>query len=157
MTIERTQRETRLKLTEEFINRQLNFYESPDFRGMYAVMLFEDSHGVQYQIKQVCEREFNLKINNTQAEQIYQHMLENLDEYTSEFSSYYVGSYSVDSIEYGEQETEMPTNFLPVVSELENQFTINRRYLYYNFSGRGLHVSLNKKIVETVLNIKIDE
>ncbi len=155
--IKTTQKDTRLKLTREFIERALNYYESDDFKNNYAYCLFEDYNGVQYQIKQVCEREFSLKLTNDQTEQIFDFMLENLDEYTSEFNTYWVGSFSIDSVAFGEQEEQLPENFLPVVSELKNDFVLNRGYLYHDLGGKGLHVSINKQIIETVLKITVNE
>jgi hypothetical protein len=153
-----TQKNTRLELTQQFIDNQLNYYESDDFKNNYLDCLFEDKSNVEYQIKEVCRREFNINaLTNLQAEQIYTYMLENLEDYVSEFNNYWVGAYSIDSVEFGEQETELPENFLPVISELKNEFTLNRKYLYYNLGGKGLHVSLTKQVIETVLNIEITE
>ena len=143
----------------------LNYYEHRDFIGNYAEFLMEDKHAVQNRIQEaVKDYDFEkiygttLDLSNEDAEKVYEYILENIEEYTTTFNGYWVGSGSLDSISFGEQQEQL-TGFTneqgeeikpaDLVEEFEEAgFVVNGDSAYYDMSSQGVHVDLlgGKKI-----------
>ena len=135
-------------------------YESEDFKNNYSCNLFEDSHAIKDRIKNYCSQSyeflkfygFNTYFSDDQINIIYDYILENIEEFTTDFSGYYVGHTSLDSISFGEQEEQLKgiynhrtkkeytLKYLKYIFDKED-YTINKNYAYYIVSG-GMHVDL---------------
>ena len=139
-----TQKQTREQLTQNWIDRTLNYYDSDDFKNMYAENLLEDSHNCIDNIMRVSSLCFNLELNREQARQIFEEIQYNFPELDT-FNGYYVGDNCIDSVSFGEQETELPTDFLPV-TELMTDFYLSRGYAYYVVSG-GVMIKLTEHMI----------
>jgi hypothetical protein len=137
-----------------------DYYEHRDFVGNYAEFLMEDTHAVQERIKNICQFEYdfekvygtNLYLSEEQTEEVYEYILENIEEHTDTFNSYYVGSGSICSVSFGEQceqlegfrdenGDEIPVEDL--IKQFEDaDFVVNEGYAYYDLSSSGVHVDL---------------
>jgi hypothetical protein len=144
-----TQKDTREKLTQAFIDSRLNYYESDDFKNNYAESLLEDRHAVVSNIKRVADICFDIKLNNQYAEQIYEHLLE--IPYNDKYSSYYVGENCLDSVQFGEQEEEFEFDFLPVKNIIDREFVFNHGYYHRDLGGAGLGYRLTEEIIINAL------
>lgn len=136
-------------------------YESEDFKSNYAINLLEDKSAVEFRIKQIVQHEYNFErrygynmiLTDEQCEKVYNYILENIEEFTSDFNSYYVGDTSIDSVSFGEQceqleglinhKTNKPykTSYLKEVFENED-FYVSKGYAYYDLSDSGVHIDL---------------
>ncbi len=152
-----------------------NYYEHEDFKGNYIEFLFEDHDAIIERIEKIVKHEYyfaekygnNMQLSNDQLEVIYQYILDNLEDFISDFRSYYVGCTSLDSISYGEQEEQLTgltnhkTGKLYTISYLRKIFDkegycVNGDYAYYDMSGEGLHVDLLNSDIP-ILHIYISE
>lgn len=145
-----TAKQTREQLTQNWIDRTLSYFDSDDFKNMYAEALLEDSHYCINNIARIASDCFNLELNRDQARQIFEEIQYNFPELDS-FNGCYVGNNCIDSVSFGEQETELPTDFLPV-AELMTDFHISQGRAYYIVSG-GVMIKLTEQmIIDAFLN-----
>jgi hypothetical protein len=137
----------------------LSYYESEDFKNNYAEFLMEDTHAVQNRIKTaVQDYDFEkiygstLYLSDEDAEKVYEYILENIEEYTTTFNGYWVGSGSIDSVSFGEQEEQLTglTNqqgdkieVTDLIKQFEDaDFVVHGEYAYYDMSSQGVHIDL---------------
>ena len=147
-------------------------YESEDFKNNYSEFLFQDTHAIKERIKNYCATSyefekfygFNHYFSDTEIENIYDYILENLEEFTSDFNGYYVGYTSLDSASFGEQEEQLTgiynhntgkeysLKYLKSIFEKED-YVINDNYAYYNLDG-GIHIDLLNSEIPYLKNFK---
>jgi len=146
--------------------RILAHYESPDFKNTYGEILAETfANDKADMVKRIFDL-FNVSnyetekylsnwffIRREQAEKIYEFIFDNFEAFTKDFSSYYVGCTSLDSVAFGEQEEQLTgiynartkkeysLKYMQKVFE-ENDFYVNGKYAYYDMSSQGLHIDL---------------
>lgn len=140
-----------------------NYYEHEDFRNNYAEYLLEDTQAVKDRIYEMCKTAYeveryygyNIDLSDEQVEEVYDYILGNIEEFTKEFSGYWVGATSLCSISYGEQEEQLEDlynhrtgkpytmPYLRRVFESED-FYVNDAgtYAYYDLSDSGVHIDL---------------
>jgi len=146
-------------------------YNSDDFKNMYSEVLFESFNYNENDIVERIESLFNtsnyetqkyLKNHKTltkkQSKLVYDFIVENFEEFTSDFKNYYVGYTSLDSVNFGEQEEQLDgifnyktgknysINYLKKVFESECFYVNESDYAYYDLSDEGLHIDLLNNI-----------
>ena len=141
-----------------------SYYESKDFKNNYSINLLEDIHAVKNNIKKVLQDYkfdkfygFELsygQITDDLIQKVYDHILDNIDDFTRDFNGYWVGSTSLDSVSFGEQEEEIQSlinhktgepygkQYLKIVFEDEDFYISDNGYAYYDMSSEGVHVDL---------------
>ena len=100
--------------------RILSRYESEDFKNNYLEVLSETYHDNEHEIIKRIENLFNISnyeterylsnhrfITRQEAKKIYDTIKDNFEEFVSDFSGYYVGYTSLDSVSFGEQEEQL--------------------------------------------------
>lgn len=139
----------------------LAYYESDDFKENYAFCLLEDRDAVTDRIITLVrqgyevEKEYgsNIYLEQEQALEIYEYILENMEEFMRDFGGGYVGYTSIDSIGFGEQEEQLTgiynheTGGEYTLEEMqkdfeENGFYVSGEYAYYDMSYDGVHIDL---------------
>jgi 6-pyruvoyl-tetrahydropterin synthase len=127
------------------------YYESKDFAGNYADLLLEDRHACIQRIIDIIDREENVRITRNTAENIYEYILDNLEDFLDEFTNHWTGEYSVDSISYGEQEEQLtgiyelenvPQPIIAAAFESADYYVKNIEYAYCDLSSKGLCIKL---------------
>lgn len=141
-------------------------YESEDFKNNYAQQLFEQFGNEEREIIDRILDKFNVSnyetqkelsnwkvLTREQAKKVYAFIAENFEAFTDDFSGYYVGYTSLESVTFGEQEEQMDTEEVKQEFITDGDFVINRDCAYYVVSG-GLHVDLlkAKNLLNTFLN-----
>lgn len=135
------------------------YYSHEDFRSNYELPLLESFRSNEDVILNRIQELFNISnyevqlqygkvkyVDTAQAKEIYDYILDNLKEFTSEFNGYYVGYTSLQSISFGEQYENLK-NFdgedLEILKpQFEDEgFTVIDNAAYYDLQG-GLHVDL---------------
>lgn len=143
------------------------YYESKDFRDNYAMYLLEDTHGVKDNIQHAWKHSFDLgkyytgdwissekkDLTDQQLNEILEFLIDNIEDFTTEFYNGCVGDCSVDSIAYGEQEEQLDIYnhktgkpyTLPYLRKVFEQegFCISDNYAYYDLSFTGVHIDLS--------------
>jgi len=142
------------------------YYETEDFKGMYLEALYESFANDENDIIERILNLFNVSnyetekylsnhkiIDREQAKKIYDFIYENLETFVSDFNNWYVGSTSLDSVSFGEQEEQLEGLYnnrtkkdytLPYLRKVFSvDFYVNEsNYAYYDLSSSGLHVDL---------------
>lgn len=141
-------------------------YESKDFKNDYSQLLYESFENNEGDIINRIIDLFNvsnyetqkyltnwLNIDREQAQKIYAFIVENFEEFTTNFNGYYVGFTSLESISFSEQEEQIEgllnhktnkpykLNYLKKVFEQEGYYVNKSNYAYYNLD-KGLHIDL---------------
>lgn len=156
--------------------RFIEYYSSEDFINNYAEYLLEDTQSaidrimtavnggsydlIKYYASNLCDHAWHmkLKIDRLQAEEILEHIIDNIEDYTEQ-SSVYVGDCCIDYIHLGEQEEQLSDlynhktgknyniNYLKRIFEKEG-YSVSSNYAYYDLSYEGVGIFLvnNPKI-----------
>ena len=134
----------------------ISYYESEDFVWNYAELLLEDTHAVADRIVEnskqwdiVENREFPLSFES--ALLIVDYLQSDYSEYIEEYSNYYVGYDSIDSVEYGEQE-ETCEDIPKELAEQYDFYVSDNGYMYYAMCGRGVHIKLTQEDAYEILD-----
>lgn len=150
--------------------RVKEYYNHEDFKGNYADILAEQfQNNETIIIKRIIEIgkyncHFDKKYGDNfimtfeQAKQIYDYILDNFEDFIENFSSYYVGDNSLESVAFGEQETQLEGLFNNLTGKNytikylkrifdEEGFYIsnsdwNKNYAYYDLSDTGIHIDI---------------
>lgn len=140
-------------------------YESEDFKGDYSFCLLEsftsNENDVINRIQSGFEDYyfekkygFSTYITRDEAKEIFDFILGNFDSFVDTFINYYVGSCSLESISFGEQEEQLTGIYnhntgkdysLPYLKKVFNRagYHVNKQnYAYYDLSNKGLQVNL---------------
>jgi len=138
------------------------YYEHDDFKGNYIFAMMEniDTEQAVKRIIEIVSMEyytFNpstaLILTELQALGILEYIVENIDLFIQDFTSYYVGSSSIDSISYGEQEEQLSglynsrtrqpygLKYLKNIFEQEG-YWVSGEYAYYDLSSSGIYIEL---------------
>ena len=145
----------------------LSYYESKDFEWYYIEAMCSSAYinnDVQEIIK-ICDREFGMTISTNEAVKIFDYIYDNVEEFVSRFSNYYVGSNCVNSVSFGEQEEQLFDIYNPETGECyelheiqpiyeEAGFYVQEGYAYLDLSDEGMCIKITR---EQVLNILRDE
>ena len=131
--------------------RCLSHYESEDFKNNYLEVLSETFYDNEHEIIKRIENLFNISnyetekylsnhkfITKQEAKKIYDTIKDNFEEFVSDFSGYYVGYTSLDSVSFGEQEEQL--------EELYNHKTgknYSIKYLKKVFDKEGFVINRN--------------
>lgn len=153
------------KMKTNLAQRFLDRYESEDFKNDYAQILFEEflnnEHEIINRISDLfnisnyeCQKFFDYSgyVTKETCKKVYDFISENFERFTENFSGYYVGYTSLESIEFGEQEEQISEVYNHQTGKsyglkyLQKLFSNNGYYVkndlcYYVVSG-GLHVDL---------------
>jgi len=157
--------------------RSKEYYEHEDFKDNYAMYLFEDSHAIKDNIKQALgtyefekyygfEIPYNQRNNDYFIDLIYDYILENWEDFLKDFRSYWVGSTSIASISFGEQEEQLTGIYnhrtgkdytLPYLKRVYDQegFYVSGNYAYYDLSDSGLHIDLLTKDIPIIKSLNM--
>lgn len=139
-----------------------SYYESDDFESNYAHLMLEDSDNCIAQIKEIAKNEYefeeyygkNINLTTEQAEEVLNHIRENMDDFQGHMSNYWVGHTCVDSVSFGEQEEQLEGIYnhqtgkdytLPYLRKAFDDagyYVTDNNYAYYNLSGSGLRIDL---------------
>jgi subtilase family serine protease len=150
----------------------ISYYDSEDFRNNYAEFLLEDRQAVVDRIKDTVnsrghwemEKFYNNPIHfidDSVAEAIFDEILENVEEFTETYDSYYVGYTSIDSIAYGEQEEDLKEDVEKYGKEAvrkayeDANFYVNDicTYAYLDMTAAGVHIDLRGKKLKVLTDI----
>lgn len=145
----------------------LSYYESKDFEWYYIEAMCSSAYinnDVQEIIK-ICDREFGMTISTDEAVKIFDYIYDNVEEFVSRFSNYYVGSNCVNSVSFGEQEEQLFDIYNPETGECyelheiqpiyeEAGFYVKEGYAYLDLSDKGVCIKITR---EQILNILRDE
>jgi len=147
------------------------YYESKDFKSDYYACLAEQFSNEEHEIIRRIIDKFNVSnyetekyltnwfvISKEQAKKIYDFINDNLESFTKDFSGYYVGYTSLDSVNFGEQEEQLTGLYnhttgksysLPYMQKCFDKagYYVKGEYAYYNIEA-GLHVDLLGNIIE---------
>ncbi len=154
------------------------YYESDDFKGMYLDVLHETFAYSEADIIERILRLFNVSnyetenylsnhkiIDRKQAKLIYDFIYNDLETFVRDYSNYYVGYTSLDSVSFGEQEEQLEGLYnhktkkeytLPYLKKVfANDFYVSDNgCAYYDLSDSGLHVELiSEELNEFLLSI----
>lgn len=146
--------------------RIIEGYESDNFKSDYFAVLSETFHNERGVIINRIIDKFNVSnyeteqalsnwfvIDRTQAKKIYDFINENLSDFTKDFSGYYVGYTSLESVSFGEQEEQLSglrnhktgndytLPYLRKVFSDAGYYVNESDYAYYNLQ-KGLYVDL---------------
>ena len=137
----------------------ISYYKHEDFKADYLQILFELMHESEDEIINkiihIAKDEYYFEQDNgcyvdlskEQAKRIFDYITENIEEFSSSYSTYYVGDLSLEFVSFGEQEEQL-TGFEDYdLKELKEGFdnagyVINGDYAYMDLSGSGLIVEL---------------
>jgi hypothetical protein len=142
------------------------YYDHKDFKDNYAYCLAESFSNNKGDILNRILDLFNVSnyetekylsnwqvINRDQAKKIFDFIDENFELFTKDFSSYWVGSTSLESVSFGEQEEQLTglhnhktgkdysLPYLRKVFDKEGYY-VKDNYAYYDLSSHGLHIDL---------------
>ncbi len=160
------------------------YYDHKDFKSNYAECLAESFHNNKGDIINKIIDLFNVSnyetkkelsnwsvITREQAKKIFDFVNDNLGSFTTDFKSYWVGSTSLESISFGEQEEQLTglhnhktgkdysLSYLRKIFDKAGYY-VRGNYAYYDLSYSGLHVDLlhnAKDLDEFLLTIKQPE
>lgn len=147
--------------------RIVAYYSTEDFKDNYIQCLYEQYNDNKDTIVDNILRLFNVSnyetetelsnhkvLSREQAIQVYDFIGENLEQYTKDYTNYYVGYTSLASIAFGEQEEQLEglinhktgeeynKQYLRTVFDKECFYVSDDNYAYYNLSDDGLHIDL---------------
>ena len=142
----------------------LEGYSSKDFKENYLFVLDERYHDQEgdiirriydlfnssnYETEQALSNYF--AINKEQSKKVYDFIKDNFESFVKNFNGYWVGSTSLESYEFGEQEEQLTGMWKPGGGEYTLKYMqkvfdaagyyVRGEYAYYNLQG-GLHVDL---------------
>lgn len=150
-------------------NRIKEHYESDDFKSLYADFLEQDFANNEADIINRIQDLFNITryetrnyfesfttyVDKPTAKKIYDFIAENLENHIRDFSNYYVGSTSLGSITFGEQEEQLDglhnhktgkpydIKYLRKAFEAADFYVdYERNYAYLDLTDTGLHIEL---------------
>jgi len=145
-----------MNLAKHILESTIEYYDSDDFKDNYAMMLLEDTHAVAQRLVEnskgwdICEnREFPLSFET--AQKIIEEIMDDYVEYIREYTNYYVGHDSIDSVSFGEQYLETPKEF---DKETDNDcgFYVADDGLYYDMSSSGIHIVITQEDAYDILD-----
>lgn len=162
-------------ISRETASTVLDYYENEDFIDNYGYHLLVDGSKVKTALTQSLCRYlyFNDYTNNPFPEtfikdktldEILDWLRDNYYEYIETYHSYYVGSYSIDSIGFGEQceqvsgmynhitELEIDPNFMLDAFEDKGFYIPDNKsdFVYYDLSDSGVQINLESFIDEWI-------
>lgn len=164
--------------------RILEYYEHEDFRNNYAEHLLEDRSRAIERIKEFCRDKYgdvseyygiHIWLTDEQAEEILDYIIDNADEFTDTYRSYYASSTCIDSVSYGEQCEQLTEIYNPQTGKSyslpylkkafeEAGYMVDGKYAYMDLSGEGVYIDLLKadipllkRIVESYKPKKYDK
>lgn len=145
--------------------RFIDYYETEDFESNYAFVLDEifsdEERDIKQRITEIISLEYSdfdghaLVLTEEQEEEIYQYIKDNIDEFIERYCHAYVGSSSLASVSFGEQEEQLTglynhntgkeysLKYLQKTFESEGYY-VDDDLAYYNLGYEGLHVDLFK-------------
>jgi len=140
-----------------------NYYEHEDFKGNYIFALMEniDTEQAVNRIIEIISMEYYtyrptntaLILTNEQALEVLEYVIDNIDLFIRDMNNYYVGSSSIDSISFGEQEEQLEglwnsrtrqpysLKYLKHIFDQEGYY-ISGEYAYYDLSSSGVYIEL---------------
>lgn len=145
--------------------RSKSYYESEDFKNDYSFYLLESFTSNKSEVLNRIQSSFedyyfekkygfSAYITRDEAKEIFNFILDNFDSFVDTFRNYYVGSCSLESVSFGEQEEQLTDIYnhntgkdysLPYLKKVFNQagYYVNKQnYAYYDLSNEGLQVNL---------------
>jgi hypothetical protein len=139
--------------------RTIEYYGSDDFKSNYIDCLREGFWNERDVNVENIYHLFNFgncnvqeflnnfrEISYAEARKIHEFIHENIEEFTRDFRGYYVGSTSLDSIAFGEQEEQIEKKDINAFERAGYYVSDDRRsqyaYAYWDLSDTGLHVDL---------------
>lgn len=148
--------------------RILNYYDSEDFKSNYISCMLEARNEWNERVKKITKEQFELNLTDEQIEKVCEAIYENVDDYISDYSNYYVGHCCVDAVSFGEQEEDLSSitnnrtgrdytkNYL-IKSFDKAGFVVNKSeygvLAYYDMSGEGLRITITEEQVRAILNL----
>ncbi len=134
------------KSIQDTMQAMVDYYSHEDYHSMYGQVLLEDieCYGVE-RLMQNSETHFEVKLTFEQCDVIIDEILKNLEEYTTDYSNYWVGTDSIGGVSFGENEEEIPQGFNREEDD-DCGFYIPDEgdYMYYDMSSSGLNVKLTE-------------
>ena len=139
-------------------------YESDDFKSNYCESLACDIHynGAERILQNLSHGSLYDKLSGDKylLEQILETICENIEEYVIDFNSWYVGSDSIGSASFGEQEetiegiehlNDWTKNFLG--DEANFVYVESSGYFYQDLSSKGIHVPMTEESLEDIIKV----
>jgi len=178
---------------EQMVDAQIDYYKSGDFEEQYMFLLQElfdnEENEILYRIKTILAfptnpwgldadlyqaSEHYVEATNELAKEIYDYIQGNLETFVDRYTGYYVGYYSLESCQFGEQDIPVDMfvnkygkqyNKKMLQSALDKkgiyfdpeQAVCGCEYAYYDLSDEGIHVGLHIQLLPDELRIKIEK
>jgi len=110
----------------------------------------------------------SMTINQDTAEKVYQYILDNIEDFVSEFYNYYTGGTDLESVPYGEIEEQLTgihnhktgkDYTLPYLRKVFDQagYYVSGDYAYYNMSSEGLYIDMLAEKIPILVELCKDE
>ena len=158
-------------------NQHLEYYQSDDFKALYIDWLTDDFYHNKGDIIDHIQQLFNdtnyetlnyfenepCHITPEKAKEIFDYIYKNISDFIEEFNGFFVGSTSLCSVSFGEQEESLEGIYnaktnkeygLAYMKRIfkEEGYYISGKYAYYVIDG-GMHIELrnNKEQINKIL------
>jgi hypothetical protein len=156
MIMNTTEERTIAQDAENWALNLIDHYDNENFQDMYWDAITDDIHYNTDSIEFVLHREFGVfsgQASTAMLEEIADYVKDNHNDFCGTFSNYWVGNYCLASISFGEQEEEVPEEYLASQEAREAidkaGFYINDDgYAYYDMSSSGIMYSMTPDSTE---------
>ena len=152
----------------------LEYYTSEDFNSDYFMHLLEDMSTARHNLEEAIKDYVNdlnwPMIGETRTtritevwqtkdlDRIIEYICDNIEDFSSDFSNYWIGHRCIDSISFGEQEEQLTdiynheTGKTFALEEMQKQFEeagfyVNGEYAYYDMRGEGIKVDFIPELI----------
>ena len=141
----------KIEKVAEQLRREKEYFASEDFKSMYVDLLLEDLDYAVSRLVEISQKEWDiiedkpLTLDDNSARYIIEYVRENIDDYVYDYSMYYVGYESVDSIDFGEQEVPLIEKIEHTDDDIEGFYIDeNGEYAYYDLTSNGVHIKISQ-------------
>jgi len=138
---------TNISWVQECYEDFSNSCEADAYYALLAEVISNESTSVYKQrIRDIFIREgININPSNEQVEEFIEYLLDNLEQITKSFHSYYVGRNCIESVLFGDQEVQLcglKYNALKYLVK-EHYISNDKKYAYIDLSDEGIKVDLD--------------
>ena len=133
----------------------VEYYQSDDYKSDYYYFLMEDlrEYGSSRLIS-VANKEWGIILHDDRAHKVVEYIINNLDDYVSDYTNYWVGTESISAIAFGENEEEIPQGFdRDKDDDMGFYIPEDGEYMYFDMSDRGLNVSITYDTYVDILDM----
>lgn len=159
---------TRDEMLERELKNMREYYESDEFLDQYKealwtryienedvnVAIIKDKWNKEPMIHRVEQRdggEYRVRVGQEEAQWIYDHVKDNIEDYTERFGNYYTGYWRIESVTIGEVAWEISEKWME--EYLEEEEVVSDGMIFNDMSSEGFFINLdNEKFPEAFMD-----